>query len=180
MNIKIIVFLYLLVGILRLLSEFFRPIPRRPLYLINRNYTSMLIGILFWPLVIIIRIRSELLIEKPKIEINKENIKKIKSTKLDKTNYKRRCPYCGYYGFLIDTGEKQIGMSLPSYGGILGVQRFKDILLICKKCGHSFTKEEAELWQKLSKESTNKIAIIQYHSKLKEMEKEMKELEDIT
>lgn len=183
MNIKIIILLYLLVGIFRLLSEFFKPVPRQPIYLIERNYIGMLISILFWPLVIIIRIRSELLIKKPKIEIHNENMKKIKSTAndLDDTNYKMRCPNCGYYGFgIIDTERVQRNKDLHQQminKGFLGSLEFspENTPLICKKCGHNFTKNDVDIWEKMSNTFGNKMAIIEYHRKQKEIENEINE-----
>jgi len=183
MDIKIIVLLYVLVGILRLMLEFLRPIPRQPIYLIERNFIGMLISVLFWPLVIVIRIRREWLIKKPKIEINNEVIKKMKDDNidLDKTDFKIRCPNCGYYGLgIIDKEMMERNKDLYQQmvdKEFLGALRFhpENTQLVCEKCGHRFSKDDANIWEKISNKYDNKIAIIEYHRKQKELENEIEE-----
>ena len=189
MNIKIIILLYLLVGIFRLLFEFFKPVPRQPIYLIKRNYIGMLISILFWPLVIIIRIRSELLIKKPKIEKNIETMKKIqeyqKNNKVFLTTFKVRCPKCGNFAVgIIDPENKDLYQKMQQQKNTnykeydiefeIKLRAGKiEIPLICKNCGHQFTKNDADIWEKVSNTFGNKIAIIEYHRKQKGIENEI-------
>lgn len=186
MDIKIVILLYVLVGILRLVSEFFRPIPRRPIYLIERNFIGMLISILFWPLIIVIRVRGEWLIKKPKIEINSEVIKKTKedNVNLDETDFKIRCPNCGYYGLGIIDKEgikcnkvlyDQINAhndKITDLSNLWDSSSFRpeNTPIICKKCGHQFKKDDSVIWEQISKKFGNKMAIIEYHRRQKENE----------